>query len=455
MPQKRQWMQHTNFYKLKMTIDMKKIFGLIALAAISFSGWSQSTPIQDEQLQQLIQQAVSNYSKVKELEIMYRSNDVNDEMIKSNWLPEVSADAGYRFNAPSPSIDFPTASGPKAFQFTPYNNYNAELTVNQLLYDFGKTRAQLQKSNAERKLSQDNIDLLKNTIGYQVAEIYFSIGFLENAIKVQNSQISSLRENERLIDAKVRNGDALEYDLLTTRVRIANSSNRLADLQSQLERQYIMLRMYTGAEQKGKINSNLVRTDLPMAIDPESTDWQSTSLEVQNIKHRLQGLDVDYKNASLMNRPSVFGQAGGGVRNGFQPEIDRMRLNGTVGVGISIPIFSGNRPQLQRKMTQINMDAAKQSLQTLEENVRKDLANVNEDYKNLQVKLDNTKLLVQQAQKAYDLAQVRFKNGLITSAELVAAQSNIEDARLTQIQLEYQELLDKLQSQKIVGNRIW
>jgi len=433
---------------------MKKLFLLASLVVVSLLGFSQS-PIQDQQLQQLIQQAVSNYSKIKELEIMYKTNDVNDEIIKSTLLPEIGADASYRFNAPSPSIDFPTASGVKAYQFAPYNNYNAQISMNQLLYDFGKTRARLQKSNADRRLSQDNIDLLKNTIAYQVAQLYFSIGFLENAIKVQNAQISSLRENEKLIDAKFRNGDALEYDLLTTRVRIANSSNKLSDLQSQLERQYIMLRTYTGVEQKGKINSAMVRNDLSLVLSYQNTDWQSNSLEAQQIRHRLQALDVDYKNASLVNRPSVFAQAGGGVKNGYQPEIETMKLNGTVAVGINIPIFSGNKPQLQRKMTQINMDATKQSMQSLEDNIRTELANVNEDYKNLQYKLDNTKLLVEQAQKAYDLAQVRFKNGLITSAELVAAQSNIEDARLTQIQLEYQMQLDKLESQKIIGTKIW
>jgi len=282
-----------------------------------------------------------------------------------------------------------------------------------------------------------------------------SIRFLENAIKVQNGQISSLRENEKLIDAKVRNGDALEYDLLTTRVRIANASNKLSDLQSQVEKQYIMLRLFTGAEQKGKINTALAKNDLSLVTDPQATDWKNTSLEAQRINHQLQGLDVDYKNAFLMNRPTVYAQAAGGVKNGYQPEIERMRLNGIVGLGVNIPIFSGNKEHLQRKMVQINMDATKQSLQTLEENIRKDLADVNEDYRNLQVKLENTKLLVQQAQKAYDLAQVRFKNGLLTSAELVDAQSNVEDARLTQIQLEYQLQLDRLESQKIVGTKIW
>jgi outer membrane protein TolC len=434
---------------------MKKILVLILSLSVSILGYSQAGVIQDQQLTQLIQQAVSNYSKVKELEISYKSNDINDELIKTNWLPTISGDATYHFNAPAPSIEFPTTSGPKAFQFFPYNNYDAHLSLNQLLYDFGKTRAQLQKSNADRKLSQDNIDLLKNTIAYQVAQIYYTIAFLEDAIKVQNSQIASLRENEKMIDAQVRNGDALEYDLLTTRVRIANSINKLADLQSQLERQYIMLRLYTGAEQKGKVNTSVVNTDLALVTSDSTLDWQSSSLEVQQIKHRLQGLDVDYQNATLMNRPSVFGQAEGGIKNGYQPEIEKLLPNAIVGIGINIPIFTANKPQLQRKLTQINIDVAKQSLQTLEDNVHKDLANVNEDYRNLEVKLANTKVLVQQAQKAYDLAQVRFKNGLITSAELVAAASNIEDARLGQIQLEYQMQLDKLESQKVVGTRIW
>ena len=163
---------------------MKKILVLILSVSVSVFGYSQQRVIQDQQLLQLIQQAVSNYSKVKELEISYKSNDINDELIKTNWLPTVSGDASYRFNAPAPSIEFPTTNGPKAFQFFPYNNYDAHLTLNQLLYDFGKTRAQLQRSNADRKLSQDNIDLFKNTIAYQVAQLYYTIAFLEDAINV-------------------------------------------------------------------------------------------------------------------------------------------------------------------------------------------------------------------------------------------------------------------------------
>ena len=88
---------------------MKQLFviGLsFILCLLNMQTSAQTQAIQDPQLQQLIQQAVSNYSKVKELEILYKSNDVNDEIIKSNWLPEVSADASYHYSVPSPSIDF-------------------------------------------------------------------------------------------------------------------------------------------------------------------------------------------------------------------------------------------------------------------------------------------------------------------------------------------------------------
>lgn len=94
-------------------------------------------------------------------------------------------------------------------------------------------------------------------------------------------------------------------------------------------------------------------------------------------------------------------------------------------------------------------------MQTLESNIRKDLATVQQDYKGLQEKLSNTNVLVQQAERAYKLAQVRFKEGLITNVELLDAQTNVENANLQLVQLQYQAQLDKLESHKVVGSKIF
>lgn len=436
---------------------MKKIISAALLALLVQLGFAQETPIKDEQLKSLIQAAVTNYPRIQELEEQLKADDVKKEMIKAGYLPTVNADLSYNFLAPSPKVEFETPTGKNSLAFQPYNNYNAAVTVRQLIYDFGKTKLKLERNEAERTLNINGIDNTRNAIAYQVAQIYYNIQFLQKSIHVQQDQINSLKENERLIQAKIRNGDALEYDLLTTQVRTANATNRLSDLQTQLEKQYVLMEWLAGADTRGKIaasDAGTYREDaLNLVLEPG--DWKKTNFDAQQIEKQIAVYELEKKESSIDSRPNITGSASGGVRNGIQPDIDQFRLNGGFGVGVSIPILSSDRPKLRQKMTQVQIETAKKSMQTLEATIRKDLSTVQQDFKGIQEKLGNTNVLVTQAQRAYKLAQVRFKEGLITNVELLDAQTNVENAELQQVQLQYQAQLDKLESHKVVGAKIF
>jgi outer membrane protein len=301
------------------------------------------------------------------------------------------------------------------------------------------------------------VDNTRNAIAYQTAQIYYNIQFLQKSIQVQQDQIGSLKENERLIQAKIKNGDALEYDLLTTQVRTANATNRLNDLQTQLEKQYVLMQWLSGVDTKGKIDASGAGTyrDDALYLVLEPGNWKATNSDAKLIEKQIAVYEYDKKEASISSRPEITGSASGGVRNGIQPDIDQFRLNGMVGVGIAIPILSSDRPKLRQKLTQVQIESAKRSMQTLESNIQKDLATVQQDYKGIQEKLSNTRVLVTQAERAYKLAQVRFKEGLITNVELLDAQTNVENANLQLVQLQYQAQLDKLESHKVVGSKIF
>lgn len=436
---------------------MKRIIGGALFVLLIQTATAQETPIKDEQLKTLIQAAVTNYPRIKELEEQLKADDVKKEIIKAGYLPNASADINYSFIAPSPKVEFELPSGKSSLAFQPYNNYNAAVSVRQLIYDFGKIKLQLDRNGAERALNLETVDNTKNAIAYQVAQIYYNIQFLQKSIQVQQDQINSLKENERLIQAKIKNGDALEYDLLTTQVRTANATNRLNDLQTQLEKQYVLMQWLSGVDAKGKIASlgdDTYRADA-LNLVLEAGDWKTSNSDAKLIQKQIDLYEFDKKEASISSRPNLMGSASGGVRNGIQPDIDQFRLNGTVGVGLSIPIFSSDRPKLRQKLSQVQIETAKKSMQTLESNIQKDLATVQQDYKGLQEKLGNTNVLVTQAERAYKLAQVRFKEGLITNVELLDAQTNVENAKLQLVQLQYQSQLDKLESHKVVGSKIF
>ncbi len=397
----------------------------------------------------MIQQAVTNFPRIKELEEQLRVSDVKGELIRSNYHPTLYGDASYRYLAPSPAIPF---QGNK-IKFQPYNNYTAGLTVNQLVYDFGKTRMQLDRNNSEQLLTQDNIDNNKNSIAYMVAQIYYNMLFTDKAIKVQQDQLKILHENERVIRAKLKNGDAIEYDLLTTQVRTTNSDNILKELQGAQEKNYITLQWLTGSDVKNTITIGAFEENIPLLTS--AGNWKNENAEAKIINRKIELLDYDRQLAMVNNRPVIFASATGGVRNGIQPEINQMKLAGGAGVGVSIPIFSAARPKLQQKLTDVNIETARLSLITLETTINKDLASVQQDYMTLQQKLENSRITVEQANKAFKLAQTRYKEGLITNVELILIQTSVEDADLSVLKYRFLMLMDKLESHKIVGTKLY
>ncbi len=428
---------------------MNKIVLALFLTVFGISVSAQQNPLTDTTLKRLIQQAVTNFPRIKELEEQLRVSDVKGELIRSNYQPTLYGDASYRYLAPSPAIP---VQGNK-IKFQPYNNYTAGLTVNQLVYDFGKTRMQLDRNNSEQLLTRDNIDNNKNSIAYMVAQIYYNMLFTDKAIKVQQEQLKILHENERVIRAKLKNGDAIEYDLLTTQVRTSNSDNILKELQGAQEKNYITLQWLTGSDVKNTMAIGVFEENIPLLTS--AGNWKNENAEARIINRKIELLDYDRQLAMVNNRPVIFASATGGVRNGIQPEINQMKLAGGAGVGVSIPIFSAARPKLQQKLTDVNIETARLSLITLETSINKDLASVQQDYVTLQQKLENSRITVEQANKAFALAQTRYKEGLITNVELILIQTSVEDADLSVLKYRFLMVMDKLESHKIVGTKLY
>jgi outer membrane protein TolC len=429
---------------------MKKIVFIVTILMAYQTIQAQEEIIKDSSLKRLIVQAVNNFPKIKELQEQLNATGVKAQLINSNFQPIVSADAGYQFVAPVPEVSF----GPgNVVRFQPYNNYNGGISLKQLVYDFGKTTLQLEKNNAEAKLTSDNIEIAQFAIAYQVVQLYSYAVFTLQAIEVQQAQIKTLAENERIIQAKITNGDALGYDLLTTKVRTANATNRLEELKGSIEKYYGLLQWLTGEDIRKTINPNIQTKHLMLATSP--TQWEQKHPEAQLINHKLDLLKVENKLVLLNNKPSVFANASTGFRNGIQPDIKQFRLTGGAGVGISIPILSASRPKLQQQLIAVNTAVTQKSLQTLAYNVQKDLIQVAADHATTAVKLENTIQLIAQAEQAYALAAIRYKEGLITNTELLGVQNNVEDAQLLKLQYQFQLLNLKLESHKIVGTHLY
>ncbi len=429
---------------------MKTKFFLLLLVVTQVVS-AQTTPI-PAQLTELINKAMDNYPKLKEASEYVNLSEARKDLAYGAYMPVISGDASYRYGKPTPSIKFPVGGG--VFQevnFLPANNFDVGLKVQQPIWDFGRTGAGVQKAKSDIATSKDNLESAKNTLAYQVAQVYFGIVFLNKSVDVQNEQIKLLEANEKLISDKIKNGDALKFDLLSTQVKKNSAQNRLIDLQTQLRKQYDMLNMVTANTGYDYIASKDADGNLFNA-DAVSAD---NNLDIKVLNDKLATSNWDVKIAKRGWLPQLVANASAGYKNGFVPDINKLMFNYNVGVGLNIPIFSSARPNYQTKIAKINLQASTYAIEAQKLSLNKDIAQSKNDVEATKNKLKNYQLQIEQANEAVSLANSRYKGGVITNLELLTAQTNLQDAQLGKIQLEYNLLLSKLDLNRIGGTKFW
>ncbi len=434
---------------------MKSILLIIAFVYSVNLGIAQELIVPNE-LKQFVEQSFVKYPKVAEMKDLVSLNEVRLRLDKTALLPTAMGDLSYRLQYPTPIIQFPGEGGKlQEIKIQPNDNYNAGITLAQPLIDM-RLNSVLNKAKSDINLSKDNLEGFKLTLAYQVAQIYYSIIFLNKSITVQLEQIKLLQSTLEQIAVKVKNGDALQYDLVSTEVKYTNAVNFNTDLIGQLNKQYNMLGMLTGLNGKDYLNETSFNSSVfNLITDSVSSFALRNNPDIRIAGDKIKSASWDILTAERSRMPAVNLQAGMGYRNGYMPNIDLVNFNYFVGLGITIPILSGSRPGFQRKLAVINHDATQMALETQKVVLNKDLLNALEDIYRNKKKLASADTLIKQAQMANNIAGERYKFGVITNLDLLTTVTNFKDAQLSQLQFEYNLLVSRLDLCRLAGIRWW
>jgi outer membrane protein len=434
---------------------MKSLFLLIILV-LSVQLISAQDINVPADLKSLVDQSFRKYPKVGEMNELVNLNEVKVELGKSAFLPSSMGDLSYRRQYPTPYIPFSNSNGQtNNVNIQPANNYNAAVNLSQPLLDF-RINPQLNKTKSDLDLSKDNLEGFKMTLAYQVAQIYYSIIFLNKSLYVQQEQINLLKSTLKQITVKVKNGDALNYDLVSTEVKYTNAGNFYTELKAQLDKQYNMLGMLTGNPEKDYLNdTSFVASAFNLMTDSVSALAYQNNPDLIIAGDKIKSASWDIVSADRSRLPVLNFQAGLGYRNGYMPGIDELNFNYFAGLGMTIPILPSSRPGYQRKMAVINHHVSQLALETQKATLNKDLLNAMDDIQKNQKKLASADTLIIQAQLAQKLADDRYKYGVITNLDLLTAVSNYKDAQLSRLQFEYNLLLSRMELCRLTGIRWW
>ena len=431
---------------------IKRIFTIIGLLWISQTAFSQENA---GELKKLINQSFTYFPQFKELDQSLKVAENQIELAKSAGLPSIGANGSYRYTDPVSEINIGSGDQALHFQIMPNSSYSTMLNASYTLWDFGIVKADVARAKAGLQYAKTNIAYNQNQMAFQVASLYYQIAYLNKAIAIQDSVINFLAANKKDTEIKLRNGDAIKYDVLSIQSSIDLENNRKIDLQNSLDKQYALMEYTSGV----KVSTSPADFSFPVvnqaSLENALESAKNNNPEFLLLKDRIGMAEAELQQSKTGGRPSLSLLAGTGYANGYTPDIDKARYTYNAGVTLSIPIYQGGRAKKQVQLTQSQLQQTKLTEESLNNTYKRDIEQTFIDMKSNASSLLNANAQIKEAKEAQKLAQSRYKNGIGTNLELTNASTNVQRAMLRNLQYEYQLCIAELTLAKLSGVKYW
>ena len=428
---------------------MKRYIITSFLISLALSTIAQVTS--NAELKGLIDASFNYHPRMKEatnqIEIAQESLDV----AKTN-LPAVDGEASYTYIQPKISLPFPMNGETVNFQFAPVNAYDAHISANYMVLDFGRLKASIDKSKSNLKYSIDNVQNVQTQLASQVSTVYYNIVYLKKAITVEDSVLNFLNANKRIAQDRLNNGDAIKLDVLNIQSQIDAEQNHREDLLNNLQKQITLLQ-YTS----GITNVSDTSFDFTIAVQPSPDALitaQSSAPDFILAQDRVEQARADLAVTKLTDKPSLVAGANAGVKNGYVPDVNQPRFNYNAGVTLRVPIYNA-KTKKQITVAQSQVKQTQLAQETLSNEYQKNIEQALTDIETNTEKINNMQSQIQTALSAEQIASSRYLNGIGLNTDITDAAVNLERAQLTQLQYEYQLCLAKIEYARLTGFKYW
>ncbi len=405
-------------------------------------------------LKTIIADIIKNHPTIKSAEEALNNADARIGLARTGYYPLVDVNANYSNQGPVIKLTIPNMG---TFSLFPENSYSAAINYRQVIYDFGRTRQNIGVENESKILSEQAVEQVKQKISLAAVNCFYTLAFLQEAARIKDEEMDVLRSHLKYVETLKETGSATDYQILSTKVKISSVESQKVDILAAISIQQAYLNCLAGYVDK---NAPVVRKELdikaPVIADDSLLSFAFNNRdEIIMSKEKAKLADLKYNLIKTMNNPVVSFMASGGAKNGYIPELNRLRPNYIVGIGITVPIFDGLKTKYNLLQAKSALKTIEYETETVKKNITSEVIEAEEYLKSASQKIDQFELQLSQALKAYSLAETSFKSGVITNFELLDASTAVSESRLMLLKarIDYTACIYRLKA--ALGERIY
>jgi len=318
-----------------------------------------------------------------------------------------------------------------------YDRYSNGVQVNQLVTDFGRTHELVKSSNLRAKAQEEGIVTSRANVLLQVDRSFYGVLKAQAVLKVAQETVKDRQLVSDQITALAQNKLKSGLDVSFANVDLAQAQLLLVQAQNDLQASYAAMADALGYSDRRTFQLDEAENPTGPPMDETAAIQQALRDRPELIGQRLEVSSAQsYVTAERdLWLPTITAVGVAGLTPVHQTELAPRYAAG--GFNVNIPLFNGHLYGALRGEADAQARAQEQYLRAEQNGVVRDVQRAWLDANSGYQRLGLTNQLLEQASKALELAQARYKLGLSSIIELSQAQLNQTQAEIAQASARY------------------
>jgi len=349
---------------------------------------------------------------------------------RAAFLPQTFVGSGFNYNSPLYNDAF-LGAGKSGFSYVALQGVHEYITQGNVVFDLdtsGRLRAQLARAHADQDIASLNVVLSERDLKRAVAGGYYRLLLTQHLVEVARSSLAEAQAFEQRVRLLTARGETARADLVkaSAEVEFLNLAVNTSELETRLANHNLAAFWTVDVETPVALDDALAQAPLLPEIPPPSDTSFLARPEFRLLDAQRRGFLADARRAKsdLYPQLSVVTQYG----------IDSLRYSfadrgyATL-VNLRIPVFDWFRARSAERQFRLQAQQVETSRETDKRLFSRDyqdaLARVDAIYSQIAIAESQVKL----SDENYQLAKVRYTGGEGTALDVVAAQSQLAQAR--------------------------
>lgn len=379
-------------------------------------------------LDKAIAYALENNPEIQQLGLEHGTAKAQVGEALSAFYPNVTATAGFAYITDIPVFELNGIPVP----FGQSENYSLQVSLQQVLFAWGKLHAYYRIADIGERIAELNVVRKKQEIRYSVADAFYGLLVLEETVLLSRESLVQLERHAQAVETRYKAGLVSQFDLLRAQVQVANLKPQVIEAENglRLAREGFKMLLGLPLDEEFTVSGELEMTDESFDLDELTDSALQDRIELKNLQKTQDIADLGKVIARSEFLPTFVAGATYERTKPFSITGNEWGSSIVFNIGFEFPLFSGFKRLYQYKKATLALREAELALENLEKAISLEVKQAYLNFTAAKEARVTAQENVGQSEKAFEIIETRYKNGLATNLEFMDAQLATMQAKI-------------------------